>query len=494
MAVSRLEVDEFVSWVKNVIEEVGRLYDTADDIRQGEYIALVESVLTNVVRLHDLIPNSDIVTTSLQHLLQALTRSLDSPTSTARGASHYNDQRARGQLGRPAFHVPRDQMEYLLSFQFQVPDIARLFGISHRTARRRLAEYGLSSRRAYSEMTDDQLIDMVREVKCLYSTCGERMLDGHLRSRGKNIQRHRLRAALQEVDSEGVALRFRLPVRRRSYSVRSPNSLWHIDGNHKLIRWRLVIHGGVDGFTRIPVYMGCSNNNRAETVFGLFLKAVDEYGLPSRVRSDRGGENIAVKRYMEEHPQRGEARGSMLMGRSVHNQRIERFWRDLFAGCTCLFYNLFYYLENANLLDPCNASDIFCLHYVFLPRINQQISSFVEGWNRHRIRTAGNRTPLQLWVQGMLQRRFTGDRVIRELYEEAEENLENFGIDWNGPVSYDDDDFDRVCVPHEECPLLEEEYEELKTAINPLADSCCYGTDLYLQTVEFVAATIAGRD
>ena len=23
-----------------------------------------------------------------------------------------------------------------------------------------------------------------------------------------------------------------------------PNSLWHIDGNHKLIKWHLVIHGG----------------------------------------------------------------------------------------------------------------------------------------------------------------------------------------------------------------------------------------------------------
>ena len=86
-----------------------------------------------------------------------------------------------------------------------------------------------------------------------------------------------------------MALRYSLPVRRRSYNVRSPNSLWHIDGNHKLISWNLVIHGGIDGFTRIPVYLGCANNNRAETVFGLFIRAVEEYGLRSRVRSDMGG-------------------------------------------------------------------------------------------------------------------------------------------------------------------------------------------------------------
>ena len=28
----------------------------------------------------------------------------------------------------------------------------------------------------------------------------------------------------------------------RTYSVSGPNSLWHIDGHHSLIRWRLVVH------------------------------------------------------------------------------------------------------------------------------------------------------------------------------------------------------------------------------------------------------------
>ena len=72
-------------------------------------------------------------------------------------------------------------------------------------------------------------------------------------------------------------------------------------------------------------YEICANNNRAETVFGLFIKAVEEYGLRSRVRSDMGGENIAVKKHMEQLPQRAEGRGSMIMGTCVHNQRIERF-------------------------------------------------------------------------------------------------------------------------------------------------------------------------
>jgi len=38
------------------------------------------------------------------------------------------------------------------------------------------------------------------------------------------------------VNAVGVALRTVHRMRRRSYRVAGPNSLWHIDGNHKLIR------------------------------------------------------------------------------------------------------------------------------------------------------------------------------------------------------------------------------------------------------------------
>ena len=41
--------------------------------------------------------------------------------------------------------------------------------------------------------------------------------------------------------------------------------LRHLDGNHKLIRWRLVIHGGIDWFSRLVVLLKCSANNKAKT-------------------------------------------------------------------------------------------------------------------------------------------------------------------------------------------------------------------------------------
>ena len=51
-----------------------------------------------------------------------------------------------------------------------------------------------------------------------------------------------------------------------------------------------MIHGGIDGFSRLTVFLRASNNNKAATVLRLFQGAVDEYALPSLVRSDKGGE------------------------------------------------------------------------------------------------------------------------------------------------------------------------------------------------------------
>ena len=104
-------------------------------------------------------------------------------------------------------------------------------------------------------------------------------------------------SCLWRTDPSGILLRaFQLiVVNRRHYNVPGPRSLWHLDGNHNLIRWGFIIHGCVDGFSRRIMFLKRSTNNKAVTVLQLF-------GLPSRVRGDQGTENIEVAWCMFSHP------------------------------------------------------------------------------------------------------------------------------------------------------------------------------------------------
>ena len=45
--------------------------------------------------------------------------------------------------------------------------------------------------------------------------------------------------------------------------------------------------------------------------------------------------------------------------------------------------------------------DLFPLHYVFLRRINSQLTQFKRAWNRHPLRTCNGLSPLELF-RGLL--------------------------------------------------------------------------------------------
>ena len=59
---------------------------------------------------------------------------------------------------------------------------------------------------------------------------------GLLSSRGVRVQFHQIRESQSRVDPEGSFMCRLHCLYRRRYSVAGPQHLWHIDGNHKLIR------------------------------------------------------------------------------------------------------------------------------------------------------------------------------------------------------------------------------------------------------------------
>jgi hypothetical protein len=81
-------------------------------------------------------------------------------------------------------------------------------------------------------------------------------------------------------------------------------------------RRRIVIHGGIDGYSHLVVFLKASDNNRKQTVLSSFLEATILCGLPSRIRVDHGGENNDVCDLMD--AVRGANWGSAVRGSSVH--------------------------------------------------------------------------------------------------------------------------------------------------------------------------------
>lgn len=73
------------------------------------------------------------------------------------------------------------------------------------------------------------------------------------------------------------------------------------------------------------------------------------------------------------------------------------------------------------MTHPTSEPDPLAFHYIPVPRIDHHLSVWKEGYLHHQIRTAGNRTPMQLYILGLLQMRGSMDLSAYEVNNWLEE-------------------------------------------------------------------------
>ena len=189
-------------------------------------------------------------------------------------------------VGAKKFVIPKILIENLINDGFSVKGMSNILCVRKNNSK----TYGRVwlKNQEFFQCFYDQLDSDVLALTNYYPFYGEATLRELLKARGIIIQHYRFRDSMHLVSDVDIQSRRKVRLKRRIYNLKGANHLWHIDTNHTLVKWYLIIFEAIDGYSRLPVSLECISNSKASKVLACFLKGVHTYGLPSRVKSDIG--------------------------------------------------------------------------------------------------------------------------------------------------------------------------------------------------------------
>ena len=239
-------MEEICRRIRSLVTDITRVIE--EDCLSMERLDSITTSAERLLRAFVMVLNSDSTdmmeecVRAVQDVVTTLNTMISNmeDTRAAEPYGYYLSLSFTGGRGRPKLNITAGVLNYFVSHGFSASSIAMLLHVSLSTIRRRMREYGISIRDQYSTLSDTELDRMVTSVQHSNPNCGYRLMRGYLARLGHRVQQSRIRESMARTDPIGVISRWCNTVQRRQYSVASPNHLWHIDGNHRLIRYNLL--------------------------------------------------------------------------------------------------------------------------------------------------------------------------------------------------------------------------------------------------------------
>jgi hypothetical protein len=188
-------------------------------------------------------------------LMQAASQALEPPDGPHVSATYTV---STGRRGCPRIEIIPDLLQANLQYATKRHLNSMVaYSCSSRTIRRRAVEYGIEEPgepvyvevedehgQKYwiyaakhptdhlSDLTDEELDEIMLYIITAFPAFGRRMIDGHLKYLGHRVSWSRVEASYSRVigaPRQGFGVR---RIERRVYKVAGPNALWHHDGQH----------------------------------------------------------------------------------------------------------------------------------------------------------------------------------------------------------------------------------------------------------------------
>lgn len=113
-----------------------------------------------------------------------------------------------GHVGRPSYDIDLDAAQELHDLGHSWENVGKALGVARRTILNHMKQARrLTTRPPFTEVSDNDLDDLVSAIIAEHPFIGGTIVHGHLEAAGIHVPRQRITASLQRVDSIGVLIR-----------------------------------------------------------------------------------------------------------------------------------------------------------------------------------------------------------------------------------------------------------------------------------------------